>query len=199
MITIIDYGVGNLGSIVNMLSHLDYDVTVSGNISDIQNASHLILPGVGHFDYGMRSLHAKGVDEAVLNEVKKGKPLLGICLGAQLLLEGSEEGDEKGLGLIEGSARYFDLESKPVPHIGWASLETQNILFDNMDEDRRFYFVHSYYLSPKNKEDVLCSADYEHNFASGIQHDNVTGVQFHPEKSHKYGMKFFENYFGEVI
>lgn len=199
MIVIIDYGLGNLGSIANMLSHLSYEAKISDSPMDIADASHLILPGVGHFDHGMRHLNNKNITPLIADQVKAGKPLLGICLGAQLLLSQSAEGMEDGLGFIDGDVKHFKAGALPVPHMGWNKIETKHPAFDNMDEDRRFYFVHSYYLNPANQNHALCTADYGGKFVAGLVRDNVMGVQFHPEKSHRYGMQFFKNYFGDIV
>lgn len=205
MIVIVDYGLGNLGSIANMLGKLELDCAISDSPGDIGNASHLILSGVGHFDHGMACLSEKKLlpvlHEAVL---ENRKPVLGICLGAQLLMSASEEGGhEKGLDWIPGRVRKFDggpeKQGKKlrVPHMGWGAVTaaSDTPFFDDMDENRRFYFVHSYYMQPEDRSHILCSATYGDVFTAGIYKDNITGVQFHPEKSHKYGMQFFKNYF----
>lgn len=202
-ITIINYGLGNLGSIKNMLKAIDIDAVVSENNQDIVNASALILPGVGHFGHGMVNLAEHRVIDVLHKEIiERKKPLLGICLGAQLLMDESEEGEKKGLGWIKGNVKHFTdrygKNGRPlkVPHMGWSSVTPNKTdLFDHMDEDRRYYFVHSYHLCPENEENILVRSYYGGEFVSGVKKENITGVQFHPEKSHQYGMIFFRNYF----
>ncbi|MBW7840882.1 MAG: imidazole glycerol phosphate synthase subunit HisH [Chitinophagaceae bacterium] len=200
-ITIIDYGVGNLRSIQNMLKKIGIDVKISGRAEDIQSAEKLILPGVGHFDYGMQHLCESGLVGILNDEVLiKKKPILGICLGVQLLTQSSEEGNEKGLGWIKGKTVAFDRNrlssGQKIPHMGWAEINAyvQSKLFTAMYDDPRFYFVHSYHLQLDYPEDVLAQAHYGYDFAAGIEHENIVGVQFHPEKSHKFGMKLLENF-----
>ncbi len=201
MITIIDYNVGNLGSIQNMLNRLGIANTITGNIDDIQTAQKLILPGVGHFDYGMQQLHKSNL-VPILNHkvVHQQIPILGICLGVQLLTQSSEEGTEKGLGWIKGKTIAFDktkLESnQKIPNMGWTEVEnySQSKLFEGMYNEPRFYFVHSYHLALDNNTDCMVTANYGYQFAAGIEHNNILGTQFHPEKSHKFGMKILENF-----
>ena len=201
MITIIDYNTGNLGSIKNMLKRIGINSQISNNISTIEKADKLILPGVGHFDYGMQQLQQSGLIPVLNKKVLEDKtPILGICLGVQLLTEISEEGIEKGLGWIKGKAVAFDkskLESnQKVPHMGWTNIfdYKKSKLFEKMFDKPRFYFVHSYHLALDNKDDCLVTANYGYEFAAGIEHENILGVQFHPEKSHKFGMKILENF-----
>lgn len=201
MITIIDYNTGNLGSIKNMLKRLGIASQITNDISKIEQAEKLILPGVGHFDYGMKNLHASGVVNMLNQKVLENKtPILGICLGVQLLTETSEEGVEKGLGWIKGKTIAFDktklAANQKVPHMGWTDVANyqQSKLFEGMFDEPRFYFVHSYHLSLENKNDCLVTANYGYEFAAGIEHQNILGTQFHPEKSHKFGMKILENF-----
>lgn len=201
MITIIDYNTGNLGSIKNMLKRLGIASQITNDISKIEQAEKLILPGVGHFDYGMKNLHASGVVNMLNQKVLENKtPILGICLGVQLLTEASEEGTEKGLGWIKGNTVAFDKTklsaNQKVPHMGWTDVAKyqQSKLFEGMFEEPRFYFVHSYHLSLEDKNDCLVTANYGYEFAAGIEHKNILGTQFHPEKSHKFGMKILENF-----
>lgn len=201
MITIIDYGVGNLSSIKNMLKRIGVAAKITNDVAVIGNAEKLILPGVGHFNYGMEQLHKSGL-VPVLNErvLQKKVPILGICLGVQLLTQSSEEGTAAGLGWIAGKTIAFDktkLEANhKVPHMGWSDVSNyqQSKLFTNMPTEPRFYFVHSYHLALENQGDVLVTANYGYQFAAGIEHENILGVQFHPEKSHKFGMKLLENF-----
>ncbi|MGG9972110.1 imidazole glycerol phosphate synthase subunit HisH [Ferruginibacter sp. SUN002] len=201
MITIIDYNTGNLGSIKNMLKRLNVAAEITGEPDKIATATKLILPGVGHFDYGMQQLNQSGLIPILNKRVIEEKiPILGICLGVQLLTEGSEEGVEKGLGWIKGKTIAFDkskLQSnQKIPHMGWTDVTdyTQSKLFEGMYEEPRFYFVHSFHLSLANENDCLVKANYGYKFAAGIEHGNILGTQFHPEKSHKFGMKLLENF-----
>lgn len=201
MITIIDYGVGNLSSIKNMLKRIGVAAEITNDVAVIEKAEKLILPGVGHFNYGMEQLHKSGL-VPVLNEsvLQKKVPILGICLGVQLLTQSSEEGTAAGLGWIAGKTIAFDKTklqaNQKIPHMGWSDVSNyqQSKLFTNMPVEPRFYFVHSYHLALENPADVLVTANYGYPFAAGIEHENILGVQFHPEKSHKFGMKLLENF-----
>lgn len=202
MVTIIDYGVGNLNSIKNMLKKIGTDAIISSLPADIDSAEKLILPGVGAFDYGMQKIHESGFLGNLRQKVIQNKtPLLGVCLGAQLLLEGSEEGvPVPGLGWINGRVVRFDQGRMPgnfkIPHMGWNGLELkkESRLFTNMHPGQRFYFVHSYHMACVQEADVLAESNYSYNFVSAVEKDNVLGVQFHPEKSHKFGMRLYENF-----
>lgn len=201
MIVIIDYGMGNLGSILNMLKYLKADAMISSNISDIEKADKLILPGVGAFDNGMTNLQnlelISPLEKKVLNQKT---PILGICLGMQLLTKKSEEGREPGLGWIDGETVRFSLNKDKnnlkVPHMGWNSVMIRNAksLFNNMSENAKFYFVHSYHVVCHNEENVLTTTHHGYNFVSAFQSKNIFGVQFHPEKSHRFGMNLFNNF-----
>lgn len=200
-IAIIDYGAGNLNSIKNMLRKVGYESYISNEINKIREADKLILPGVGHFDYGMMKLNESGLLDVLNEEVLVNKkPILGICLGAQLLTEGSDEGNASGLGWIKGRTVKFNQshlsENEKIPHMGWTDLFNykKDGLLENMHDNPRFYFVHSYHLSLDNPKDTLATAFYGYEFPVAIEHENILGVQFHPEKSHKFGMKLFENY-----
>lgn len=200
MITIIDYGMGNLGSIQNMLSRLGYQVEITSDVDIIRNAEKLILPGVGAFDQAMINLNKHDFIPALNKRVvEEGTPLLGICLGMQLLTNGSEEGQLKGLGWIDAQTLRFNFGSDQklrVPHMGWNTLTVRqkSCLFKEMYEDARFYFVHSYYVKCKSQKSVLATSNYGIDFAAGIMKDNIYGLQFHPEKSHKFGMQIFRNF-----
>ncbi|MFT3748919.1 MAG: imidazole glycerol phosphate synthase subunit HisH [Agriterribacter sp.] len=201
MLVILDYNVGNLSSIKNMLKRVGVNALISNKIEDIISADKLILPGVGSYDYGIQQLRNAGFVE-VLNEriLRKRVPILGLCLGVQLLTEGSEEGVENGLGWIKGKTIAFDKaklsSAEKIPHMGWTEVKKfgRSKLFTDMYDDPRFYFVHSYHLQLSNEKDVMAYANYGYDFAVGIEHENILGVQFHPEKSHKYGMKLLENF-----
>lgn len=200
MIVIVDYGVGNVGSILNMFKRLNVEASVSSSASDIERADKLILPGVGAFDHGMGSLNSSGLRPVLDRQVLDRKtPVLGICLGMQLLTEGSEEGKEPGLGWIAGRTVKFRFEPgqrKRVPHMGWNVVTPTgtDTLFRDLDEDHGFYFVHSYYVTCRSATDVLATTPYGVEFVSAVQKDNVFGAQFHPEKSHKHGMRLLKNF-----
>lgn len=198
---VVDYNVGNIGSIINMFKKVGVKAEFTSDKDKILKADKLLLPGVGHFDNGMRSLNESGLIEVLNHKVFDLKtPILGICLGMQLLLEGSEEGTEKGLGWIPGRVRKFDLKDKSlkVPHMGWNKVTPfiDHPLFKGLDSDMRFYFVHSYYADVQN-ENILGETFYGEDFTSCIHKENIMGVQFHPEKSHRFGMQLLKN-FGEM-
>ena len=203
MITIIDLNIGNIGSVMNMIKHVGADCVVSSNADEIKKATKLILPGVGSFDKAMNQLRHKNLEEVINEKATLQKtPLLGICLGMQLLTNSSEEGKEKGLGLIPAETlsfnKAFDVKeiNERIPHMGWNDIrvEQENDLTKNLIESSRFYFVHSYYVKCSNKENCLMTSNYGFDFASAIVKNNVFGVQFHPEKSHKYGKKLISNF-----
>jgi glutamine amidotransferase len=197
MITIIDYGMGNIGSVSNMIRHVGGASTITGDPVGVAGADKLILPGVGHFDAGMAALRATGLDHAIKAAVADGATLLGICLGMQLLLEGSEEGSAVGLGLVPGSARKFVPNGRlHVPHMGWTPVRPvrSSRLFEPNTDEQRFYFVHSYYAQCSHHDDVAAISEYGQQFVSAYERGNVMGVQFHPEKSHKFGMALFRKF-----
>lgn len=198
MITIVDYGMGNLGSIQNMLKKIGVESSMSSDVDKIEKASKIILPGVGSFDQAMINLERLDLVNILSRKALGEKiPFLGICLGMQLLANSSEEGIRSGLGWIDGKVLKFNLDSSfKVPHMGWNSvnLQWESQIFNNMYPDPRFYFVHSYYFDCNNKEDILTTSEYGINFVSAVKKDNILGVQFHPEKSHKFGMKLLENF-----
>lgn len=199
MITIVDYGMGNIGSIVNMLKKLGASSRLSQDPAEILGAERLILPGVGAFGRGMENLRSRGLVE-VLNEAVIGarKPTLGICLGMQLLGEGSEEAGEAGLGWIGGRNVRFRFEREPlrVPHMGWNVVQpkTAAALFSAFDGETRFYFVHSYHFVSSDPADVAATSVYGFEFTAALQRGNLFGVQFHPEKSHKFGERLLQRF-----
>ena len=202
MITIIDYNTCNVGSINNMLRKLGYDSIISNNREEIKKAEKLILPGVGSFDKGINNLKDLGLIPIIRDKVNSGTPILGICLGYQLLSRRSEEGKEAGLGLIEADTLKFSFNNPllRIPHMGWNTLKNYNDskLFKGLETEARFYFVHSYYVSCDNPKLIAAYTDYGDSFASAIEKDNIFGVQFHPEKSHKYGMRVLTNFINVI-
>jgi glutamine amidotransferase len=202
MLTIIDYEVGNLASIQNMLNRIGYhDSVITSDIEEISRAEKLILPGVGHFDYGMEHLRKASFWEILNHRVLNDKvPILGICLGAQLLLQHSEEGQLPGLGWIEGKSRRFDEKSLPsgykIPHMGWSEVKPlkESKLLEGLSLEQRFYFVHSYHMECDNPDYHLLESVYGYPFIAAVEKENIIGVQFHPEKSHKYGMGILKNF-----
>lgn len=201
MITIVDYKVGNLGSIQNMLKKIGAKSEITSDPARLESAEKIILPGVGAFDSGVESLKKCDLWD-VLNEkiLVEKKPILGICLGSQLLCKGSEEGKHSGLGWIDAQVKKFDFDDRnfKVPHIGWnyTDIQKESKLFKDMYEDPKFYFVHSYYMAVDD-DSGLTKTKYSFNFDSAVEKDNIMGVQFHPEKSHKFGMKLLENFVRE--
>lgn len=200
MITVVNYGMGNLGSIINMFKRLGVNVTLADSATQVRQAEKLILPGVGAFDAAMQRIQAiDGLVEVLNEKVLVNKtPILGICLGMQLLTRSSEEGQMKGFGWIDAeTVKFSNTNSLKVPHMGWNTvyIVKPNPLFDGIiDQEQRYYFVHSYYVRCKFQENVCGITYYGGWFHSVIVHENIFGAQFHPEKSHKYGMKLFENF-----
>lgn len=204
MIVIVDYGMGNLGSIVNMLRRLSVPALLTSDPAKIEAAERVIIPGVGAFDQGMTKLAERGL-RPVLDRValELRRPVLGICLGMQLLGRASEEGSEAGFGWIAASCRRFQPKPNPdgrvdkVPHMGWNYLGAMqpHPLLEGADADTRFYFVHSYHAVCDHSEDVLASSWFGGGlFAAIVGRGNIAGVQFHPEKSHRYGMRLLKNF-----
>ena len=201
MVVIVDYGMGNLGSIKNMLSKIGVQSIITSIPDEIYKADKLILPGVGSFDSGMRNMTELGIKE-VLNQLVliEKVPILGVCLGVQLMTKNSEEGVLEGLGWFDAKTIKFKTELLAekllLPNIGWRDvhLNKPSKLFKNMYEDPRFYFVHTYHLIANNSSDVSMLAHYGYDYEVGLEHENILGVQFHPEKSHKYGIKLYENF-----
>jgi glutamine amidotransferase len=200
MIAIINYGLGNLTSILNMHRRIGIDAVITDNFDELQRADKLILPGVGHFDKGMQNLNATGLTGLLNNLVlEQKKPMLGICLGAQLMTRRSEEGSEKGLGWVHADTVRFNFNgntSLKVPHMGWTDLlmAQDSPIWQNLPHEPRYYFVHTYHFRFDNAAAVTGNAVYGYNFACAFQENNIYGVQFHPEKSHKFGMKILENF-----
>tara|TARA_B110000046_G_scaffold34755_1_gene37731 strand:+ start:13457 stop:14083 length:627 start_codon:yes stop_codon:yes gene_type:complete len=201
MIGLINYGSGNIHAIANIYKLLNIPYYLVDSPSMISKADKLILPGVGDFDETMKLLREKGFTDS-LNEyvIDKEVPILGVCVGMQILCNGSEEGNAVGFGWIPGYTKKLDeskLDHKPyLPHMGWNTVDRikESNLFADIRDDRGFYFLHTYYFECEAKEDVLGVTTYGDDFASAVRHKNVFGLQFHPEKSHFNGMKIFENY-----
>ena len=200
MIVIVNYGSGNLGSMLNMFKKIGQEAVLGNTVEDIEKADKIILPGVGSFDAGMEKLNTSGLKEILNFKVLEKKiPILGVCLGLQLMTSKSEEGVLNGLGWINAETNKFKLDSNQfkIPHMGWneIKIEKKCKLFEGMEEqENRFYFVHSYHLVCSVKEDILVSTHYGYNFACGVERANILGVQFHPEKSHKFGMQLLRNF-----
>jgi len=198
MITIIDYGMGNLGSVVNMLRRVEVECEVTGDPARIAGASRILLPGVGAFDAAMERIDAAGIRQVLDDKALHQRvPVLGICLGMQLLTRGSEEGARPGLGWIPADTRRLpgDLGLK-IPHMGWNVAERTRpcSLTERLDGEIRFYFVHSYCVQTDDPCDTVLRTRYGVDFAAAVQRDNIMGAQFHPEKSHRFGMAILKNF-----
>lgn len=213
MITIIDYKVGNLGSIANMFKKVGVKALISSKPEDIDSADLLVLPGVGRFDFAMKALRNSGLISIIEEKVMNSKtPLLGICVGLQLMCRHSEEGDAEGLGWFDAKVKKFQLESHPelrVPHMGWNVIKVRrpNPLFDHgideqgslqmgalLESPQRYYFAHSYFVEAAKSDEVLASTEYGQSFHSALLRQNIIGVQFHPEKSHRFGLEMFRKF-----
>ena len=204
-ISIVSYGVGNIGSLVNIISKSGADPIIAEKPSQLKGSKNIILPGVGAFDNAMKKLKDKGFYEALYDHaMTKQYPILGICIGMHLLTRGSEEGEINGMGIINAETIKFKEnnlpEKHPIPHMGWnrVRFKENTIFYDKNLTGQRFYFVHSYYVVCDDDKDVMSNTEYGHTFASSFKRDNVIGVQFHPEKSHRFGIKFFNNYIEHV-
>lgn len=199
MTAIVDFGMGNLGSIQNMLKKIGYTSEITFQVKKIAEASKIIIPGVGAFDKAMLNLKELGLISQIQEKAKLGTPILGICLGMQLLAESSEEGVVSGLGLIPGKVIRFVLPTEyKVPHMGWNVVQYRknSPLYHHFEmfEEARFYFVHSYHFACDKEEHITGSTHYGFHFTSSVSRNNVHGVQFHPEKSHKFGMQLLKNF-----
>lgn len=200
MIHIVDYGVGNIGSILNMLKRVGSEAILASTSDDLKNATKIVLPGVGNFDHGMRQLKKSGMIELLNQKVNDEKvPILGICLGAQLMCNASEEGRVEGLSWFDAEVKKFNFNDSTnlrIPHMGWNYVNNvkDSIISKDLPQDSRFYFVHSYHMVTKHTNDILFKTNYGYDFVSGLQHENKFACQFHPEKSHKYGIQMFKNF-----
>ncbi len=197
-VVIVDYGMGNVASVANMIRKVGGKSWLSADAAVIAAANHVILPGVGAFDAGMSALRARGLDSAVAAAALRGASVMGICLGFQLLFEESEEGRLPGLGLVKGRVRKFVSPDRQlrIPHMGWNLVHPvrNSRLFDANAGEQRYYFVHSYHAECGNPEDVAATCDYGARFACAIERGPLLGVQFHPEKSHRFGVALFKRY-----
>ena len=200
MIVIVDYKMGNLGSISNIIKKIGHKSIITSDPSIISSAEKIILPGVGHFEKAMQNLSDLDLIEVLTNKAMiQQTPILGICLGMQLLTSFSEEGNVKGLNWINAKTEKFKLEEFPelkIPHMGWneVSIANQKNICENLYDKSRFYFVHTYQVVCNSDENILMTTKYGKDFTSAIIKDNIMGVQFHPEKSHKFGMQLFKNF-----
>lgn len=201
MITIIDYGLGNIQAFVNVYKRLHIPVSVAKNAGELANATKLILPGVGAFDHAMERLDSSGM-RPLLDELVQSKkiPVLGICVGMQILADSSEEGSLPGLGWVSGVVRSFSsipqLADLALPHMGWndAVPALGNPLFRGFENDARFYFLHSFFFECQRSENIAATSSYGLDFSCAVATDNVYGVQFHPEKSHHFGVGLLKNF-----
>jgi len=201
MITIVDYGLGNIKAFGNVYKHLNVPYTIAKNVEELAGATKIILPGVGAFDHAMNQLEQSGMreklDELVL---KKKLPIIGICVGMQMLAKSSDEGKLPGLGWIDALVKKFDEKSikyaTHLPHMGWNDVEPikENKILKSLEKDAKFYFLHSYYFQCNDHEDSIAVSDYGIKFSCAINKENIYGVQFHPEKSHKYGIQILKNF-----
>ena len=201
MIAIIDYGLGNVRAFANVYHKLNIPAIIVKQAEDLKNARKVILPGVGAFDHAMQMLGKSGMRQILKDIVlHRHMPVLGVCVGMQMLACSSEEGRLPGLGWIDGVVKRFNFSSlkRPlrVPHMGWNNIKAlkKNDLFNELDHDGRFYFLHSYYFHCHKSEDVLAVTDYGGEFASAVHSGNIYGVQFHPEKSHQWGIQLLKNF-----
>jgi len=201
---IVDYGMGNSKSVANMLRKIGVSSLVTDNPEELKLLSKIVLPGVGSFESAMMKLKERGLDKFLKDKANEKKTaILGICLGMQLLSKGSEEGLSPGLGLIEGKVKKFNFsnlskDNLKIPHMGWnvvSTNEANNVsIFEKVPQPMRFYFVHSYHFVCSNPDNLLATTYYGYKFASAVVKENIYGVQFHPEKSHKFGMKLLKNF-----
>jgi len=205
MITIVDYGMGNLRSVAKALEHAGASVRLTSDPAQVARADKLVLPGVGAFDAAMEELHARRLIEPLTQAIHKGVPYLGICLGLQLLFEGSDEGSAQGLGILHGRVRRFPAEVKlKIPHMGWNQINRSGKsevgsrngcpLLKDIPEGSFFYFVHSYYANPTDRSLVVLEAEYGIPFAAMVWKDNLAATQFHPEKSQALGLRLLRNF-----
>lgn len=200
MIAVIDYGMGNLRSVQKALQYVGYDAVITDDKNKIKDSGYIILPGVGAAEDAMTRLSESGLDRVIHEEVKKGKPFLGICLGMQLLFDESfENGRHKCLGLVSGSVKKFNIgnDNYRIPHMGWNSININDEeLFKGINRTPYMYFVHSYHAVDVPRENIISDCEYGYNFVCGVRKDNIMGLQFHPEKSGDEGLIILKNFGG---
>lgn len=201
MITIVDYGLGNVGAFANVYKRTNVPVTMARTAVDLEQASHIILPGVGAFDHAMDLLEASGMREKLEDHVlRRGTPVIGVCVGMQMLAYGSDEGTRAGLGWIPGRVRHFsaapEAQGLPLPHMGWNDVRPapDQALFAGLETGARFYFLHSFYFECEQPAHAAATTGYGLTFDCAVRRDNIFGVQFHPEKSHHYGSALLKNF-----
>jgi glutamine amidotransferase len=201
MISIIDYGLGNIQAFLNVYKRLNVEVTTATTAADLEGATKVILPGVGAFDHAMERLEASGMRDALDDLVLSERvPVLGVCVGMQMLAHGSEEGIKSGLGWIEGRVKRLTppepAAAMQLPHMGWNDVApvSDNRLFEHLENDARFYFLHSYYFECAHQGDVAAVSSYGREFSCAVSSANIHGVQFHPEKSHHFGTRLLQNF-----
>jgi len=201
MITIIDYGLGNIRAFVNVYNRLNIKTKIAHTFEDLQDVSKIILPGVGAYDQAMTLLNASGMrDKLEMLVIEQKVPVIGICVGMQILSKSSEEGSLPGLGWIDGVVKKFDPNTIPyktrLPHMGWNTISprNENLLLKGFSDVTRFYFLHSYYFECKEINDVIATSEYGNKFISAVNHENIYGIQFHPEKSHFNGVNLLHNF-----
>ena len=199
IITVIDYQAGNIRSVEKALEKSGASVKVSGKASDLEKSDAVVFPGQGSCDSSMVNLRNQGLDEVLVEWINSGKPFMGVCLGLQLLLEESDEGDERGLGVLEGRVEKLP-EGQKVPHMGWNSVRftTDHPVFKGVSQNSYFYFVHSYIAVPKASSIIAGHTEYGQDFCSAVAFDNVVAVQFHPEKSGENGLNIYKNFVSYV-
>ncbi|MEL4427052.1 imidazole glycerol phosphate synthase subunit HisH [Shewanella indica] len=205
MITIVDYGLGNIRAFTNVYKRLNIDTTLASNVDELKRAKKIILPGVGAFDHAMKMLNDSGMRECLDTLVLQHEvPVIGICVGMQMMASASEEGSGAGLGWIDATVKRFDYESEqialkyPLPHMGWnnISMVKDSLLLKDLDQYMRFYFLHSYYFQCNDADDILATANYGFDYSCIVQHNNIYGIQCHPEKSHHNGVTLLKNFAG---
>ena len=202
MIGIISYGLGNIKAIQNVYQKLSHPVKIIESINDLKGIDKLILPGVGAFDYAMEKFNNSGLKDEIIKLVLKDEvPILGICVGAQMLCSSSDEGNLPGLNWIDATVKIFlkneDKLILQLPHMGWNDVKSVNRpkLFDGMHDESRFYFLHSYYIDCRKSSQVVATSEYPKKFVCSVNNKNIYGVQFHPEKSHQFGVKLLDNFY----
>ena len=199
MIGLIDYGMGNLLSVSKAFEAVGAEVLLSSDISELEKADAVVLPGVGNFGDGMKHLSESGLDKFVLSTIESGKPFMGICLGMQLLMEESEEAPGvKGLSVFKGKVPHFPDMGMKIPHMGWNDVtitDSARARFEGVPDNSYFYFVHSYYVAPEDSSIVACKCDYGIEFTAAISKDNIFATQFHPEKSQECGLNLLKNFY----